>query len=1691
MVATVSVASAASLGFTDDSSIPSWAEPAIEGLMDLGVLSGNDDGSFAPNRQLNRAEVAKIIVLATGIPFDTAGGPHFPDVEPGEWYYDYIETMYNYGWINGYPDGMFRPGVGINRAEIAKMVVNAFEFPADTTGAPHFSDVTSADWFYSYVETAYNYQLMDGFGDGTFGPALPVTRAETAAIVWNAFLQWSVPVGPVAGTLEVMLSADTPRGTNIPFNAVSVPYTTVAFTAADDASIDIGSLTFTRLGLGDADAFDKCWFEVEGFKISKEASVSTDDITTVRFNPAMLVPAGTTVTGDLVCSMDDAQAVNVQGAPDNAGQSSRFAIVSPDDIVSSATSVVGAFPVDGEEMRIAEYAVSEVEFNCLGADTIVSVGTSFVEIGKFKLLNDSATNKDVLLRAVTFKNDGTADLEDVLANAALYVSGEQVSVESIVDGDYLSFLLDDGVTGGLVLEDGDSIIFSIRGDLISAEQGDTIKFELDNAEDMVGIEIGTSFGVRVVDSEGRLAEDSRASCSVYTLDAGDLTLSRDPSSLGNQEYAPGSDDAVGQTCRIVAQQPIVADGITICVADGSKVADKDGNGTANELADFNAAFSNYRLYIDDTLVDSEDKLAAIGSGSGVEAFCLDFNTTFEVTGTSTMKLVMNIDDKADTNDQIKFKANADDFESPEYITTGDRLAEDQTVGICTGSFVEVQESKITLAKSDPNNNGDSFVAGADGLNVLSFTSTLNDSGDAVVTSVTVEAVASGSACQLENITGAFFVNGTQVGSPQSFDTISGSSTGNGTCIGRATFGDLSVVIPSGEQVEFDFIVDTSEVLASNTTTQTVTVDNCKTTLTNNVFEDDETLRVTSATCFKVGDTLVVSPDGTEMSSGGEERRILAIGNGVSTIDQLLTAAGFTVTFDEITGSDTAGATSGDCSTAVATTEDGYCGMSILAANQLYILNETAPFDATNGIATFDPTVAPANVDTDANLECPAYGGGYVEVAPTETSCTGAYNEPFDFSHAYSGSTKHVVGRVGRITYVNNGWSLGFAGTLNACFDVENSHNFSSGVGVTFTEDEATGAIVPATVTSATNNIICANFTYDGTEAAPYGFASGTIIKSAINGAVIRFRVTDFQADNVENGTDVTICEGVDVDGNDVLFGSSVDETAAPSEEDCDLIDNMTDTDATNYLCGAWLQLTNAGRLTVNINTNIYSDIITQNETSVPVLELRFAATDDKVEVTDIYLMNDLDLDGYARTTLTRAQAPFYSPHYPAGVYNSTTFACKDVDQYGNAGVGPSTDGSVTTFEGIDSLGDESQCSDSLASRNIVINEYAVGSVLKFELYNAAGQLIDTDTMTNGRLHFELGNASRIIVPKDGMTTVTVKVTVDPINNVANTGHALRLVLDERRADTQSGDPMYGLQAVTSATGLDLDPVENAAGNQFQPESNLISGYGSATGEVFVVHKTEFAVSHDTVQPPISAVAGASNYKPVYYFTVTPDASGPVNIKRLTFDITLDGFETICPFATGDHYDSDFAVVDTNPGAAGATCTAGNPAIVTIEEINGSTTPGTRPFSVGTVRVVDAGNGTGESWTQARLRVNFCKHNSVSEICEGGEYLSSKKTYGIFIANTVDTNPTQADERVTVNIVRDSLYSAPNLEDFQLFVGADPIASQAASTATADYAANIVWSDLAANLISIQTDRTTMDWMNGYQIEVDTIPQTNN
>ena len=155
IIASLSVASAAS-AFSDVKT-SDWYYANVQQLSDAGVIDGTKD-TFNGGANLNRAEAAKIAVLAAGVaPADLVNPatPSFSDVPASLWAYKYIETAKSLGYVSGDAGKTtFRPGANVNRAEYAKMMTLALELQAKTDGAPHFSDVKSADWFYGGVETA-------------------------------------------------------------------------------------------------------------------------------------------------------------------------------------------------------------------------------------------------------------------------------------------------------------------------------------------------------------------------------------------------------------------------------------------------------------------------------------------------------------------------------------------------------------------------------------------------------------------------------------------------------------------------------------------------------------------------------------------------------------------------------------------------------------------------------------------------------------------------------------------------------------------------------------------------------------------------------------------------------------------------------------------------------------------------------------------------------------------------------------------------------------------------------------------------------------------------------------------------------------------------------------------------------------------------------------------------------------------------------------------------------------------------------------------------------------------------------------------------------------------------------------------------------------------------------------------------
>ena len=97
----------------------------IETAYNRGIVSGYADGTFRPGNNVTRAQLTKIICLAAGWPLSDPPTPAYSDVPPGSPFYTYVMTAACNGIISGYADGTFRPNNNAVRAQVAKMVSRA------------------------------------------------------------------------------------------------------------------------------------------------------------------------------------------------------------------------------------------------------------------------------------------------------------------------------------------------------------------------------------------------------------------------------------------------------------------------------------------------------------------------------------------------------------------------------------------------------------------------------------------------------------------------------------------------------------------------------------------------------------------------------------------------------------------------------------------------------------------------------------------------------------------------------------------------------------------------------------------------------------------------------------------------------------------------------------------------------------------------------------------------------------------------------------------------------------------------------------------------------------------------------------------------------------------------------------------------------------------------------------------------------------------------------------------------------------------------------------------------------------------------------------------------------------------------------------------------------------------------------
>ncbi len=172
---------------------------------------------FYPDRAATRAEVAQAIYNLAADKTTAGQTRTFSDVPATHPSRAAILYCAAKGYMNGFPDGSFKPDSTTTRAQMATVLCNVYGLEGSATS--NFTDVKVNHWGYPFISRAASKGMVGGYPDGSYKPESTTTRAEVCAMFSDAENRTLVPLGGSAFTdvprthwaYEIIMNAATPK----------------------------------------------------------------------------------------------------------------------------------------------------------------------------------------------------------------------------------------------------------------------------------------------------------------------------------------------------------------------------------------------------------------------------------------------------------------------------------------------------------------------------------------------------------------------------------------------------------------------------------------------------------------------------------------------------------------------------------------------------------------------------------------------------------------------------------------------------------------------------------------------------------------------------------------------------------------------------------------------------------------------------------------------------------------------------------------------------------------------------------------------------------------------------------------------------------------------------------------------------------------------------------------------------------------------------------------------------------------------------------------------------------------------------------------------------------------------------------------------------------------------------------------
>ncbi|HDR4568196.1 S-layer homology domain-containing protein [Bacillus paranthracis] len=189
-----------------------WSKESVYYLVEKGAIAGNDDGTFAPDREITRAEAATMMAKILNLPIEKGAKPSYADSQ-NHWASAIIAAVEKAGVVQGKGDGTFDPDGKIDRVSMASLLVEAYKLDTKVNGPleTKFDDLKDS-WGKDKANILVKLGISVGTGD-KWEPNKSVTKAEAAQFIAKTDKQF----GTTATTVE-SAKAVTTQKVEVKFN---------------------------------------------------------------------------------------------------------------------------------------------------------------------------------------------------------------------------------------------------------------------------------------------------------------------------------------------------------------------------------------------------------------------------------------------------------------------------------------------------------------------------------------------------------------------------------------------------------------------------------------------------------------------------------------------------------------------------------------------------------------------------------------------------------------------------------------------------------------------------------------------------------------------------------------------------------------------------------------------------------------------------------------------------------------------------------------------------------------------------------------------------------------------------------------------------------------------------------------------------------------------------------------------------------------------------------------------------------------------------------------------------------------------------------------------------------------------------------------------------------------------------------